>query len=249
MDFLLLLAIFVLGFVTLFIGAISGGVGLITRPILLFLGIPVSIVIGSSRVAGLFGELPGIFILHQNKKIDWKLAAFLTIPNLIGSILAGLVVVSLLSETLNLFLGIVLLIAGIIFILNKNIGLAEHESSIPKTWRNIAAFFGTSVISFLGTITGGLGPLYSSLYIWIYGKSYIGASAIWRISSYLGTLGGIFIFVASGIVDWSIVASLGAGFMAGSYFGTQYGLKKGESWIRYLIIALAFGAAIKLIFF
>ncbi len=249
MELILLLVVFVLGFVTMFIGAISGGVGLITRPVLVFLGIPAPLIIGSSRVAGVFGEIPGLVLLQKHGKIDWKLAPFLIIPNVLGSVIAAVIVVNLSIRSIEFFLGILLLIAGIVFVFNKKIGLEEYEPTIPSKFRNVLAATGTVVVSFMNTITGGLGPLYATLYIWVYGKSYINASALWRVSSYIGALGGAAILIVGGVVDWPLCIALGAGFMIGSYFGTVFGLKKGEGWIRFIVIALAFGAAIKLIAF
>ena len=65
-----LILAFIISFGTLFIGAISGGVGLVLRPLLILIGFPAAIVIGSVRVAAIFGEIPGIYLLHKNRKVD-----------------------------------------------------------------------------------------------------------------------------------------------------------------------------------
>ncbi|MFH0970432.1 MAG: sulfite exporter TauE/SafE family protein [Candidatus Diapherotrites archaeon] len=249
MDWVLLFIVFLVGLGTTFIGAISGGGGLLMRPILIFLGVPTITLIGTPRVAGILGDWPGLFLFHKHKKIDWNLAIFLTIPNLIGTIIAGMVVISLPTEALELFLGILLIVSGVVFSFNKNFGLLEQKSPFSKIGQNILGFIGTNVISFVGTITGGLGTLYISFYTLIYGKNYINAAGLWRISSYFGGLGSSVVFIWSGIVDWQLCLVLSAGFLIGSYFGTIYGLKKGVARVRYLVIALAFGAGIKLILF
>jgi uncharacterized membrane protein YfcA len=247
-DPLLLFLAFLVGFVTMFIGAISGGVGLIVRPILVFLGVPVGTILGSVRVAAIPGELPGLILLHRHKRIDWKRSLLLTIPVLIGSALAAITVVAIVKTWLDLLLGILLLIAGMVLLVHRHIGMEEKRVRETRS-RNIVAFLGTLVISFFNTIVGGLGPLYTALYVTIYGKSHITASAIWRTAGYLGSIIAAILFIASDLVDWRLAIALGAGFSLGSYFGTKYGLQKGESAVRIIVLVLVFAGACKLLFF
>ncbi|MFH0906347.1 MAG: sulfite exporter TauE/SafE family protein [archaeon] len=248
MNFLFYLAIFLLGFGAAFITAISGGLGLIIRPILLFLGIPAPVVIATSRVT-IIGDIPRLFILHKHKQIDWGVALFLVIPYAIGSILSVFIVVLLPLKILEFCLGILLLIMAIFYLVNKNIGLVEKKSPFTLGISKIISFLGTLFISIIGTVVGGLGPIYTSLYIWAYGKSYIKAASVSHVSSFLGGLVGAIFFILSGLVDWYIAISLIFGLVFGFYFGTTYGLKKGENYVRYLIVIVAIIAGIKLIFF
>lgn len=249
MDTLTLLLTFLIAFGTMFIGAISGGIGLVLRPLLIFLGIPAITVVGSVRVAAVFGEIPTIYILHKNKKIDWKLVLLLVIPMFIGSLIAGIAVLSILKGSLELVIGIILLIVGIILLIKKDMGLREKRSKFSKTTANIFGFLGTLIISFFNTITGGMGPMFSSLYIANYGKTYISASALGKTTSYIGTGIASIAFIISGVVDWQLFIVLVLGFLLGSYFGTHYGLKRGEKLIRFLVLIVIFASAIKMIFF
>lgn len=247
MEISLLLA-FILAFGVMFIGAISGGVGLVLRPLLIFIGFPAIAVIGSSRVAGVIGEWPGILVLHKNKKIDWKLVLFLVVPMFLGSLLAGIAVLSLLKGYLEPVMGVILLVVGVLLVIHKNAGLQEKKVHISK-WRHIIGFFGTMIISFFNTITGGMGPMFSSFYIATYGKNYIKASALGKVTAYLGIGLASIIFIIGKVVDWQLIITLALGFMLGSFFGTKFGLEKGNAWIRTLVLIIVFASAIKLIFF
>ena len=232
----------------MFFAAISGGVGLVLRPALLFLGVPAPVVIGTSRLT-ILGEIPRLFLLHKHKKIDWRLALFLTIPYAIGSILSGLIIVALPSGIVKISLGVLLFFVAGFYLIKGNIGLVEKESPFSYIIRNVFGFFGTTIISMVGTFTGGMGPMYTSLYIWVYGKTYIKAASVSHVASFIGGLVGAVIFVASGLVDWQIFIAVTFGLAVGSYFGTLHGLKKGEIWVRYVIIAVAIIGGIKLIWF
>lgn len=244
-----LILAFIISFGTLFIGAISGGVGLVLRPLLILIGFPAAIVIGSVRVAAIFGEIPGIYLLHKNRKVDWKLVLFLVIPMFLGSLIAGFLVISVVEGFLETFIGIILLIVGIILIIKRNTGLKERGFIFSKKKSNILGFAGTLVISFFNTITGGMGPMFSSFYIANYGKSYISASALGKTTSYIGTGLASLLFVITGVIDWRLFAVIVPGFLLESYFGTRFGLKRGEKWIRFLVLLVIFVSAIKLLLF
>ncbi|MGV8161913.1 MAG: sulfite exporter TauE/SafE family protein [Candidatus Nanoarchaeia archaeon] len=249
MTFLFLLLVFLLGFVTMFFGAISGGVGLVTRPVLIFMGFPSSAVISSSRVAGVFGEWPGLYLLHKNNKVDWRIVFFLVVPMTLGSVLASMAVITFLKSSLDIVLGILLLFAGVFLLFKPNLGSVVKNSRFSKVKTKTLSFLCTVPISFLNTITGGLGPLYSLIYVWIYGKTFISASALWRTASNISTIFSAIIFIVGGIVDWQLCISLMLGLALGSFFGTKYGLKKGETWVKYVILVVIFAGATKLLFF
>ena len=249
MDSLTLLLAFIISFGTLFVGAISGGVGLVLRPLLIFLGFPASIVVGSVRVSSIFGEIPTIYLLHKSRKIDWNLVLFLVVPMFIGSLIAGFVIISLVESFLEKMIGIMLLVVGVILLVKRNAGLKEEGFKFSKGKSNIIGFFGTIIISFFNTITGGMGPMFSSLYIADYGKSYISASALGKTTSYIGTGIASILFIVRGVIDWKLFAVVVPGFLLGSYFGTHFGLKKGEKWIKFLVLVVVFASAIKILFF
>lgn len=248
MEILTLILAFLIAFGTMFLGAISGGVGLVLRPLLIFMGFPAIAVVSSVRVASIFGEIPGVFLLHKYKRIDWKLVSFLVIPMFLGSLIASIAVLSLLKGILEPVLGIILFVVGIILVIYRKSGLKEQKFHLSKI-KYIIGFFGTLIVSFFNTITGGMGPMFSSLYIANYGKTYISASALGKTTSYIGTGIASIVFLFGKVVDWHLFFVLVIGFAFGSFGGVHYGLKKGERWIRKLVLIIVFASAIKLIFF
>ena len=248
MDLLTFIAVFILAFAVMFVGVLSGGVGLVTRPILILLGYPPQIVIGTSRASGILGELPGIIVLQKSKKADKPQILFLSIPILLGTLLATAFIITAENHILKMMIGIIVLATALFLLVSKNFGEVETKPIFSRVVRAIIAFFGTLTIAFLGIISGGLGSLYTLLYTWLYGKTYIGASSLWRVAGYFGGLVASVIFILKGIIDWQLFIVLTAGFMFGSYFGTHFSLWKGEKWTRYFVIIVAIASAIKLLF-
>ncbi len=249
MELVTLLLAFLISFVTMFFGALSGGIGLVTRPALIFLGYSPQIAVGTSRVSSILGDLPSIFLLNKYQKPERDKVIWLVISIWIGTICGSFFVLSASDDLLRLLIGIISLCMVILLIIRSRFGLVETQPKFTQSIRAVIAFFGTKIISFLGAFSGGLGQYLSFLYIWLYGKTYIGAAALWRIAGYIGGLAGSIIFIWKGVVDWQLWVALSLGFMLGSYFGTRYGLKKGNQWVRIAVIVVAGASAIKLIFF
>jgi uncharacterized membrane protein YfcA len=57
------------------------------------------------------------------------------------------------------------------------------------------------------------------------------------------------VFIAGNAVDWGLCLACALGLALGSFFGTRYGLRKGEEWMRTLVLLVIFASALKLIFF
>ncbi len=247
-DFIFYFVIFVLSFGIMFIAAISGGVGLMLRPLLLFLGISPLTVVATMRTT-ILAEFPGLFVLHKNKKINWKLAIFMAIPYSIGTIIMSFVVLSLPIDLVELFIGIFLILVGLSYFFIKDIGSVEKKSPFSSKISHVVSFVGTVFVSMIGTITGGMGPIYTSLYVWTYGKDFIKAAAVSKVATYIGGLTSAAIFIVSGYVDWVLYIPITLGLLGGSYFGAIYGIKKGAKWVKYVIILMSVLGGIKLIWF
>ena len=249
MDLLTYFLVFIITLIVAFIGAISGGIGLVLRPALIFLGIPAVTVVGTARFSSIFTDLPKIYVFNNHKKIDWKLAAFLVLPMFIGSLLTSIAIVSILKDSFELVIGVLLLMVGTYLLIKKNIGLEEKKFRYSKSKTHTISFLGTAIISSINMITGGMGPVFSSFYIAVYGKTYISASALHKTASYIGAGVASIVFIVAKVIDWRLFFVLVPAGALGSYFGTHHSLKKGNEWVRNLVILIVFASSIKMIFF
>ncbi len=249
MDLLTLFLAFVIAFGTMFIGAISGGVGLLLRPLLILIGFPAPIVIGTVRIADIPGEFPAIFLLHKKKIIDWKLVKIMIPPMFIGSLISGIFILSIPPKTLQLLIGVLLLFVEVVLLIQNRLRDKKHATSHPTKMRHAVGLICTAIVGFFNVIVGGLVPLLSSLYILNYKKKYIDASVVGKVTLYIGANLASFVFILGNIVNWELSVVLFVGFALGSIFGVRFGLKQGEGWIRALVLIVVFASAIKFIFF
>jgi uncharacterized membrane protein YfcA len=60
-------------------------------------------------------------------------------------------------------------------------------------------------------------------------------------------LASVFVFAASGHIDWPVGLALGAGNMIGGWLGAHAVVKKGPGWIRWVLVIMGLAAAGKLV--
>ena len=248
MDFFTLVIIGIINLIVVSLFALSGGIGLVMRPLMIFFGVPPQITIGTSRVSGIPGGLIAQLVLHKSKMIDWKLVFILAPINVLGGLLGIYIIVSLNDVLLKQIIGVLLIFAGLSFIFSKNIGLKKSRPRLGKFHYLVSGPIILVLGSFL-VIVGGSGPLAKLLFIFGYGKTYIGAAGIHKAINFWQTIITTFFFIALLLVDWLLLLVLVITSSIGTYVGTKFVLRKGERYLQVLLVLVIFASAIKLIFF
>ncbi len=105
-----------------------------------------------------------------------------------------------------------------------------------------------SGVGFLSGMFGGQGILLNYILTSAFKQPFLEAAGTRTIINFFVTIVAIIIYQESGAIDWQYAIVILVGMTAGAYFGTLYGLKKGEKWAEKIFIIVAFLMALKLIF-
>lgn len=243
-------AVFIVVFALSFGSVHNGGLGLLTRPFLILMGIPPEISIGSFRVANLAGRMAGFSILmqHHAVRMDWKLASWLFLPSLIGGF-AGAELVKLLSaDALKKMIGAFMLVMSIVFLLGRDVGLVERHTVITKA-KNAVGFIGTIIIGLIAALIGGSGVLFTYLLLFVYNKSYFASAPVRKMANFSSALSASIFFVIYGFVKWKLMIIILIAGILGEYAGGKCSFKKGEEWIRAATLVLVIATALAMLFF
>lgn len=248
MEIINLAIIGLLNLIVISIFSLTGGIGLIMRPIIMFLGYSPQITIGTSRISPIFGNILSQVILHKSKKIDWKLVLWLAPINVAGGLTGIFILTSLDDVLLRKLIGSLLILAGFIFWLNKKIGIEKSKPHLGK-YHYLISWPIIFIIGSLLVLVGGIGPLARLLFIFGYGKTHIEAAAIQKAINFWQTIITAVIFVSMMFVDWKLLLILMTTSTLGNYIGTKLTLEKGEKYLRAILLLVIFASGIKLIFF
>lgn len=249
MGFLIVIAVFLTGIAAAFIGGVtSGGGGLLSLPILVFLGLPVDVAVATNRFGTLGSNIGNLAKFLKTDKIVYKFMIPLAIVSTIGGIIGANLLLEVNKDALTKIIGFVILLLVPIVLWKKELGLKQKEG-----WTNKILVVGFILYFFLEIYDGflgiGGGILVAYLFVLIFGFTYTQANATDKVAVFLNVLFSTIIFAIHGLINYYYGVIYIAGTLIGGYLGAHVAVKKGDRWVRmaFVIIAIIFG--VKLVFF
>lgn len=245
-DLLIVAVIFLISFFS----AISGGIGLLTRPFLIFVGYPPEVTIGTYRVANLMPRMTGFSaILHRHGlKMDWKLALSLFFPAILGGILGAQIVTRLPADAIKKILGAFILMMGVILFFKREFGMIDRQE-VATPAKNLIASIDTVIIGIISAFIGSTGILFTYMLVFLYNKSYLTAAPIRKIINFISALSSSICFIIRGVVSWKLMILILIAGIWGEFLGGRCKIRKREEWIRATTLILVFATALTLFFY
>jgi len=247
-SYLTLLLIFAVSTFTGLYGAVIGGSLLVLVPMLIFLGVPAHIALGTAKLSSLCRDLPAIANYHKGGHVRFGTGIVFTFFGMIGTLCASLFILTLKTETLEQIISIVML-ASAAFILSKPDSGLKTRTPLP---RSLAIFLsmicGLAVGLYSGIFGGGVNVMIIMSLVFIFGFDYLAAVATAKITSILLVVVFIGVFGAHGQINYILALPMALGMALGGHLGSKLALARGNSFVRYLLLALIAAMAIKLMF-
>ena len=215
----------VTGFVAAFIDSTVGGGGLISVPALLTSGLPVSMVLGTNKLAASMGAVTSVISFWRSGNINKKLVISLVPMSMIGSV-CGAYTVHLLPQDFmrNLVVVMLVLIAAYTY-RHKEWGSFQSRTDF-SIWALAGAFFGPGTGTFL---------IFGFLFL---GCDFVTAAGNGKALNTASNLAGLATFIFNGSVVWVYGIIMGLSMIAGAYFGTKMAIKHGAAYVRPLFLTV-----------
>jgi uncharacterized membrane protein YfcA len=242
-----LLSIFILVFVGIIAGFINvnaGGGSTLTLPVLIFLGLDASVANGTNRIAILLQNISAIQSFKNENYFNPKISLKLSLLTLPGAIAGALLAVRIENELFQQILGIVMIGIIISMILPKK--TVNDENQNDKI--NFATYLSMIGIGFYGGfIQVGVGFLLmaSLSYLMKLNLVLVNMHKVFIVLVY--TVPAIAIFIVTDNVHWLFGILLAVGNIIGGWWGAKMQVKKGEKFIKAILIAAVFIMALKLL--
>lgn len=247
MDILNLFAVFLIGVAASFIGASIGGGGLLSIPLLIFLGVPPQVTLAINKFAGIGLSIGAVFKYNQKNKIKWNYVLPLSIAAVIGGYLGSQILVNIDTELLSTIVGFLLLLPLPLLLLRKDIGVIERATgNVFKTIGLVLYFLGAIIGGFFG---GGAGLIMFYMIVFFFGFTVIKANATHLFPWLLLSIVASTVFALNGLIDYQLAAILFLGMLLGGYLGARFAIKKGDRWVKAGFIVIIILSSLKLIFF
>ncbi|NOU59717.1 sulfite exporter TauE/SafE family protein [Marinifilum caeruleilacunae] len=232
-----------------FLNVVAGGGSLITLPLLIFLGLPPTIANGTNRIAILAQNSFAVAKFNKDGVSSYPYSIYLGLSALSGSVLGALLVVDLDEQLFKRILSIVMIgVAALLFFNSKAANLVKGEKMAFKNqlWGVISFFF---IGIYGGFLHAGIGFIIILALTKLNGFSLVKTNSIKVTVALVYTIAAVAVFVYKDAISWKYALILATGNSLGGYLGSVFSVKKGDGWIKGILLVTIVALAIKLWFF
>ncbi len=230
-----------------FVGAVTGGAGILSIPALIFLGLPTNQAIATNALATLgmvVSALPSYYKAHQVRvRTGIQLIPLAVVGGFIGS--KALVRVD--ADALTVVVGILLLLLIPVVLLNGDKGLKTFRAGKDRVALGYILYF--LVMVYGGFFGAGAGIFAMYTLIFFLGMTYIQGKATISVPSFFLAGTAFLVFAAHGLVSWKLGLPMTVGMFIGGAIGAKVALEKGNAWVRIIFVIVTLASSIKLLFF
>jgi hypothetical protein len=240
------LILFALGFITAPINVGAGGGSTLTLPALIFLGLDSAVANGSNRLAVLAQGLASAASFRNQKVFDFALSLKLSACTLPGAVLGAWLAVDISNLWFNRILGLVMIgVIATFFLPSPKSSVAEDVPPLLPPWLIYPVMIAIGFYG--GFIQAGVGFLLMAAMRGILGMDLVRVNMHKVTIVFVYTIPITIIFSATGNVHWLYGIALSVGSAAGGWWGAALSVKKGERWIRVILIVAIVIMAIRLL--
>ena len=234
---LTLLIVCPLVFVAGFIDSIAGGGGIISLPAYLYAGLPIHFAYGTNKFGSTFGTMMAAGKYAKGGYIDYRSAIGSIVGALIGSWCGAQLAMFLDEKYLKICMLVILPAVAIFLLFNRSFGTEHPEKRMHGTKLYIMALLiGLAIGVYDGFFGPGTGTFLTLAFTGIMGFSLITASGNARVVNVASNISALMAYIIGGKVMYSVGIPAAICGICGNYLGAKMAIKKGERFIRPIIL-------------
>ncbi|MEJ5262661.1 MAG: sulfite exporter TauE/SafE family protein [Ignavibacterium sp.] len=243
-DIISVLILFVVGAIAAFINVNAGGGSSLTLPALIFLGLDASVANGTNRVAIIFQNVSAVYSFKREKYYELKNSFILSALSLPGAIAGAVFAVKISNEAFEKVLGIIMILLIITMLIpqrrEKNV-----TDEFKVDWKLILSMIAIGFYG--GFLQVGVGFIIMALLHNALKLDLIRVNMHKVFIVFVFTIPALLVFIFTNNVNWFYGLSLSAGNAFGGWWGAKLSVKKGEKFIKAVLIVAIFIMSLKLL--
>ena len=229
-----------------FVNTVAGGGSLLTLPIMIFMGLSPNVANASNRVAIFVQNIFGVLGFRSKGVNAWPYSLYLGISALFGAIIGAKIAVDISGDLFNRILAIVMVGVVIVTIFNpvKKVSAESEKMSVKRQALGIVTFFFIGIYG--GFIQAGVGFLIMAAITSINHISLVKTNSAKVFIVLIYTLASLAVFTIEGTIDWLWGGVLAIGNSIGAWIGARWQVKRGDKWVKRVLIVMVIALAIRL---
>lgn len=228
--------LFATGLIAGTVDAIAGGGGLISVPVLLALGVPPHIMLGTNKLQSTVGTLAAAVTYYQKGWVSLRTIYLGLIFGFLGAAL-GAFAGQLLSNTLLTKIIPILLVCMLAYtIFSPKLGHSDTPAKMRESL--FYTLFGFTLGFYDGFFGPGIGSLWVFMLMYFLGHSLIKATAHTKILNFNTNITSLLCFAVGHNVNYHIAIYMAAGQIIGGRLGAHLAIRNGAKLIRPIFIGV-----------
>jgi uncharacterized membrane protein YfcA len=222
------------------VDAVVGGGGLIQIPVLfsMFSTTAPATLLGTSKLAGVFGTAAAAVNYARRVRIAWSAAAPAAMAAFSCSFFGAYTVTKVPADFMRTLLPIVLIAVAIYTFRRKDLGSVHAPLHTGGKERFIAVVVGASIGFYDGFFGPGTGSFLVFLFVRCFGFDFLAASAVAKVVNVACNVSALLWFGYSGHLLWQLGLMMAVCQVAGSLLGTKLAMKHGSVFVRKVFLVV-----------
>lgn len=234
-------AIAVLALAAFFAGmidAVVGGGGLIQIPALFAVlpAAPPAMLLGTSKLAGIWGTAAAALGFSRRVKVEWTTAAPAAIAAFLFAFLGAYTVTRIPPDFIRKLLPFILVAVALYTLSRKDLGRVHAPLHAGSRERLGAILVGGGIGFYDGFFGPGTGSFLVFLFVRFFGFDFLGASAVAKVVNVACNFAALLWFGYSGNLLWQVGAVMAVCNVLGSLMGTRLAIRHGSGFVRIIFL-------------
>jgi uncharacterized protein len=239
-------ALFFTGLLAGFVDSIAGGGGLITLPVLLTLGIPPQLTLGTNKLQATFGSAGAAWHYWRAKVVSLRECGWGVFYTFIGAAIGSIIVQYLDSSFLKHFIPVALIVIAAYMFFKPQLGAEDiHPRMGPGKFYALA---GLGLGFYDGFIGPGTGTFWTMAYMLGLGFNLTKATGHTKVMNATSNVVSLICFAVAGHVYYAAGICMGAGQLLGARLGAHMVVTRGTRFIRPIFLTVVFAVTLKLLY-
>lgn len=230
--------LFMGGFCAGFVDSIAGGGGLISLPVLLSVGLPPQLALGTNKLQGTFGTFSASYNYIRSGKVDLKESMTGIAFTFVGAVIGAWLIQTLDPGFIKHIIPILLMGVFVYTVFSKDLGLKPRHALMAHRWFYLV--FGLALGFYDGFFGPGTGSFWTAALMVLLGYDMTRAAGATRIMNFTSNVVALCVFIIGHNVLYSAGICMALGQIMGARIGSNMAIEKGARFIRPIFLTVVF---------
>ena len=221
------------------VDAIAGGGGLITVPVLLAVGLPPHLALGTNKGQSTFGSFAAIVRYRHAGLIERKTARISFPLGIVGSASGAALALMLRPDVLRPIVIVLLLVVAFLIASGR---LRPREGEAPPVGHRaglIVAAIALTLGAYDGFFGPGTGTFIIAAYATLIHMPLPRATAEAKVLNFGSNFAAMVMFARHGEILWGVALPMAAAQLLGGFLGAHLVVRRGDGLIRAMVLVVA----------